>query len=118
MLLAAFVWGERVRTGDGVMAVLLAVLAGAAAMIAAPGLDRHKPWLNYEALAGKLGPGHVDTFDWTQRYGPLHWPRTGDEVLDVQAKSRRLLEGREPRLVHRARLGPGQLPDRRPDRHH
>jgi transglutaminase-like putative cysteine protease len=55
-------------------------------MIAAPALDRHTPWLDYQALAGKLVPAHLDTFDWTQRYGPLHWPRTGREVLDVQGR--------------------------------
>src|SRR5205823_10598193 len=33
-----------------------------------------------------LAPAHVETFDWTQRYGPLHWPRDGREVMDVQAK--------------------------------
>jgi transglutaminase-like putative cysteine protease len=86
LLVAAFMWGDRVRSGDGVMAVALAVLAGAAAMIAAPGLDGHKPWLDYEALAGKLGPAHVEAFDWNQGYGPLRWPRDEREVLEVQAK--------------------------------
>ena len=42
-----------------------------------------------------------------QGYGPLHWPRTGHEVLDVQARAARLLEGREPGRVRRARLGVG-----------
>jgi protein-glutamine gamma-glutamyltransferase len=86
LLVAAFLWGDRVRSGDGVMAVALAVLAGAAAMIAAPGLDGHKPWLDYEALAGKLGPAHIESFNWSQGYGPLRWPRDEREVLDVQAK--------------------------------
>jgi hypothetical protein len=86
LLVAAFMWGDRIRRGDGVVAAAVAVLAGAAAMIAAPALDHHKPWLDYEALAGQLAPAHVDTFDWRQRYGPLHWPRDGREVLDVQAK--------------------------------
>jgi transglutaminase-like putative cysteine protease len=85
-LLAAFVWGERVASYDAPLAVGLAALAGAAAMIAAPALDQHNPWLDYEALAGTLSPGHVETFDWSQRYGPLNWPRNGREVLDVQAK--------------------------------
>jgi len=85
-LLAAFVWGERVPSYDAPLAVGLAALAGAAGMIAAPALDRHSPWLNYYAFAGALSPGHVETFDWSQRYGPINWPRTGREVLDVQAK--------------------------------
>ncbi|MGZ4224618.1 MAG: transglutaminase-like domain-containing protein, partial [Solirubrobacteraceae bacterium] len=85
-LLAAFVWGDRVARFDAPLAVGIAALAGAAAMIAAPQLDQHSPWFNYRTLAGSLAPGHVESFDWSQRYGPLHWPRTGREVLDVQAQ--------------------------------
>jgi protein-glutamine gamma-glutamyltransferase len=85
-LLAAFVWGERVPSYDAPLAVGLAALAGAAGMIAAPALDQHSPWLNYYAFAGAFSPRHVETFDWSQRYGPINWPRTGREVLDVQAK--------------------------------
>jgi transglutaminase-like putative cysteine protease len=85
VLIAACMWGERLRSGEAVIAGSLAALAGAAAMIAAPALDIHKPWLNYQALAGNLAPAHPETFDWTQRYGPLHWPRSGHDVFDVQA---------------------------------
>ncbi len=85
LLVAAFMWGDRIRQGDLVTATVLALLAGAAAMIAAPRLDSHTPWLNYQALAGNLAPAHPESFDWTQRYGPLHWPQNGKEVLDVQA---------------------------------
>jgi protein-glutamine gamma-glutamyltransferase len=85
-LLAAFIWGERVSRYDYPLAIAVAVLVGAAAMIAAPALDQHGPWLDYESLAGGLSPGHVEAFDWSQRYGPLNWPRTGREVLDVQAQ--------------------------------
>ena len=86
VLVAGFMWGERLRSGEMLMATVLAVLAGAAGMIAAPRLDPHSPWLNYEALAGDLAPAHPEAFDWRQSYGPLHWPRTGHEVLDVQAQ--------------------------------
>lgn len=85
-LLAAFMWGERLPRRRLVPAIALAGLAGIAAIAAAPALDRHSAWLDYQALAGKLAPGHVETFDWAQRYGPLHWPRAGREVLDVQAR--------------------------------
>jgi protein-glutamine gamma-glutamyltransferase len=85
VLLAAFVWGERISGRDTRLALAITALAGAAAMIAAPALDQHKPWFDYEALAGKLTAGHVEAFDWSQRYGPLNWPRTGREVLDVAA---------------------------------
>ena len=79
-------------------------------MIAAPRSIEHSPWLNYEALAGTLRPAHVETFDWSQRYGPLNWPRTGREVLDVQAQQPGLLEGGEPRPVRRHCVDPGLRP--------
>ncbi len=84
-LVAAFMWGERVRTGQVATACAIAVLAGIAGLVAAPALDRHTPWVNYEALAGTLSTAHVDMFDWNQSYGPLNWPRDGREILDVKA---------------------------------
>ena len=84
-LLAAFIWGERVRAPEAVTAVTIAALAGVAAMVAAPALDRHRPWLDYEALTGTLEPAHSETFDWNQTYAPLNWPRTGREIFDVHA---------------------------------
>src|SRR5581483_6931741 len=48
-------------------------------------LDTGHPWVNYESLAGAFSPSNLETFDWTQRYGPLLWPRTGRELVDVQA---------------------------------
>jgi transglutaminase-like putative cysteine protease len=84
-LLAFFMWGERVPA-DRRGGVLLACAAtGAVGMIVAPALDRHSPWINTHALTSGFTPAHVDRFDWTQRYGPLTWPRTGNTVLAVQA---------------------------------
>jgi protein-glutamine gamma-glutamyltransferase len=85
VLLAAFVWGERVRTTGSVTAVGIVIVGAAAAMIAAPVLDTHKPWFDVGKLAATLGPGRGESFDWSQSYGPLHWPRTGHEVLAVKA---------------------------------
>ena len=86
-LLAVVMWGERVRRDD--LATVLGVVAvvGVGAVVIAPRLDQHKPWLNYQALAGNLAPTHADTFDWSQNFGPLNWPRTGHEVLEVRARS-------------------------------
>jgi transglutaminase-like putative cysteine protease len=84
-LLAVFLWGERVRRGEALMAGIVAAVAVLAGMLIAPRLDPHSSWLNYEALAGNLAPAHVDRFDWSQRYGPLRWPRANTEVLDVKA---------------------------------
>jgi protein-glutamine gamma-glutamyltransferase len=84
-LLAFFMWGERVPAGRRGSVLLACGASGAAAMILAPALDRHTPWLNYQAFTRGLSPAHIDSFDWTQRYGPLNWPRTGNVVLEVKA---------------------------------
>lgn len=85
-LLAAFMWGERVHRDQAGMAIGLCALAAVGGMFAAPALERHKPWLNYQALTGGLAPAHLERFDWSQTYGPVHWPRKGRAVLEVQAK--------------------------------
>jgi len=84
-LLAAFMWGERIRTRHVAAALVLCAGAAVGGMVAAPALDRHRPWLNYQALAGSFTPTAVDTFDWSQRYGPLNWPRRGRTVLEIHA---------------------------------
>ena len=88
-LLAFFMWGERVPS-DRRGGVLLACAAtGAIGMAIAPALDQHSPWVDYEALTRGFTPAHVERFDWTQRYGPLIWPRTGNTVLEVKSSRRR-----------------------------
>jgi transglutaminase-like putative cysteine protease len=84
-LLAFFIWGERVPSDRRGGVLLAGAAAGAIGMIVAPALDRHSPWVNTQALARGLTPAHVERFDWTQRYGPIDWPRTGNTVLEVKA---------------------------------
>ena len=86
VLLCFFMWGERIRSDDAATVLGLATVAALLAVVLSPALDSHKPWVNYEALAGSLQPGHIEQFDWAQRYGPLNWPRKGHEVIDVQAQ--------------------------------
>jgi protein-glutamine gamma-glutamyltransferase len=85
-LLAAFMWGERLRVRSVTAAIALAVLAGFGAVVTAPALDEHSPWINYEAIAASLAPAHIENFNWAQTYGPLVWPTNGTEVFDVKAK--------------------------------
>jgi hypothetical protein len=84
-LLAAFMWGERVRAGATASAVGIVALAGVAGAIVAPRIDRGSPWVDYRAWAGAPVRVHVDTFNWNQTYGPLRWPQNGHEVLTVEA---------------------------------
>jgi protein-glutamine gamma-glutamyltransferase len=84
-LLAFFMWGERVPADRRGGVVVICAATGAIALILAPALDEHSPWINYEALTRGLTPAHVARFDWTQRYGPLKWPHTGNDVLSVSA---------------------------------
>jgi len=103
-LLAAFMWGERLRRPAAASSLGVAAAAAAVAMVLAPALDTHTPWFNYRAWAGTIASGRVDSFNWTQTYGPLRWPRHDRAVLQVRAKTRGLLEGREPRDVRRNRM--------------
>ncbi len=85
-LLAAFMWGDRLRHGASGAALTIAVLAGLGGAVLAPRLDTHTPWVNYRAWAGTAVRAHIDSFNWNQTYGPLHWPRSGHTVLTVHAQ--------------------------------
>jgi len=84
-LLICFVLGERLLSRAG--ATALGPLAGAAALalVLAPGVDPHAPWINFQRLTGSLAGGAGERFDWTQTYGPLSWPSSGRTVLTVRA---------------------------------
>ncbi len=86
-LLAAFIWGERIRRDAAGTAFALALMAGIVAALVAPRLDQHKAWLDYRAWTGSVANAHADSFDWNQTYGPLHWPHSGHEVLSVDART-------------------------------
>ncbi|HXO10424.1 MAG TPA: transglutaminaseTgpA domain-containing protein, partial [Solirubrobacteraceae bacterium] len=86
-LLAAFIWGERIRRDAVGMALAVALLAGVVAALVAPQLDQHKAWLNYRAWTGSVTDVRADSFNWNQTYGPLHWPHSGHEVLSVNART-------------------------------
>ncbi|HLY48874.1 MAG TPA: transglutaminaseTgpA domain-containing protein [Solirubrobacteraceae bacterium] len=85
LMLAAFVLGERISNRQASGALGLALITAVVAMLLAPALDRHKPWLDYWNLAGGLAPTRIDTFDWSQTYGPVSWPQHGRTVLEIKA---------------------------------
>jgi len=85
MLLAAFLWLERMRADQlGVASACLLAVTVAAGLVA-PHLDRSSPWLDYEHIAEDLQPEKAATFSWNHSYGPMSWPRDGREVLRIQA---------------------------------
>ncbi|HEY1593695.1 MAG TPA: transglutaminase domain-containing protein [Solirubrobacteraceae bacterium] len=84
VLLAAFLWGERIERTRVAAAVGLCAVAGIAALAIAPAIDSGKPWLDYRTLWGKLAV-KSESFDWSQGYGPLNWPRSGRAVMQVRA---------------------------------
>ena len=86
-LIAAFMWGERLRREAIGTALAVAAVAGILGAVAAPRLDTHKPLLDYRAWAGSIANGPLDTFSWNQTYGPLHWPHSGHEVFTVDART-------------------------------
>ena len=80
-LTVCFLWLERLplRPGLGVAALIGLALAGALPLAAVA--DRGEPWFDYKAFAEGLGPDDPVRFDWTQGYGPVDWPRDGNEIM-------------------------------------
>ena len=87
VLLAAFMWGERLHRDGAATALAVAALAGVVGGLVAPRLDTHKPWIDYRSWTGTLVKTRVDSFNWNQTYGPLRWPRSGHQVLTVAARA-------------------------------
>jgi transglutaminase-like putative cysteine protease len=84
-LTVCFLWLERLplRPGLGVAMLLGVALAGALPLAAVA--DRGEPWFDYKAFAEGLGPDDPVRFSWAQRYGPIDWPREGNEVMRVKS---------------------------------
>lgn len=85
ILLAAFLWLERLRAdqvGVGFACILAATVVGG---FVAPRLDSSSPWLDYEQIAEDLQPEKAASFSWDHNYGPMTWPRDGREVLRIKA---------------------------------
>ena len=82
-LAVCFLWLERLplRPGVGVAALLAIALAGAFPLAGVA--DREQPWFDYQAFAEGLGPDDPVRFDWSQRYGPIDWPRDAARSLRV-----------------------------------
>jgi hypothetical protein len=87
ILLAGFLWLERLRSDQLAIGGATVVVAAIAAAVIAPHISGTRPWFDYESFAEKLEPKKAEAFSWTHSYGPLHWPRDGREMLRIKAKS-------------------------------
>jgi hypothetical protein len=87
ILLAAFLWLERLRSDQLVVGGACVLLTAVAGALIAPRVDGTRPWFDYESFAEKLQPTKAEAFSWTHSYGPLHWPRDGREMLRIKTKS-------------------------------
>ena len=103
-LTVCFLWLERLplRPGLGVAGLLAVALLGALPVAARA--DRGEPWFDYRSFAESLGPDDPVRFSWTQSYGPITWPRDGNEVMRVVSARAAVLEGAQPRHVQRQRV--------------
>jgi transglutaminase-like putative cysteine protease len=88
LLLAVFLWLERVDRTSAPSALILVCAACLLALVLAPRLDGAQPLIDYEQLAQSLSGGVQTTYTWDHTYGPLDWPRDGREVLRVKARDR------------------------------
>jgi transglutaminase-like putative cysteine protease len=88
LLLATFLWLERVERRVARPAVALVAVAALTGYAAAPALDRDRALLDYEEIAQSLSSAAMTQYRWNHDYGPLDWPRDGREVLRVRARQR------------------------------
>ena len=88
VLLATFLWLERLRRRGAGLAVAVVAIAALAGYAVAPALDRDRALLDYEELAQSLSPTATTQYRWNHSYGPLDWPRDGREILRVRAPRR------------------------------
>jgi transglutaminase-like putative cysteine protease len=88
-LMAAWLWGPRLRSrraAAGAMAVV--ALAAALAVPAAARLDPAEAWWDYKEW-NLFGKGDAVSFEWSHSYGPLDWPRKGTVMMDVESREAR-----------------------------
>jgi transglutaminase-like putative cysteine protease len=88
LLLALFLWLERVERRSAPVAAGVVVAAVLAALAVAPAIDGARPLLDYEQLAQSLTDAPVSHYEWNHEYGRLDWPRNASEVLRVRAHDR------------------------------
>ena len=86
VLVAGFVWVERLSRRPGLG---LALLIATVAFVAVPlgrAADREEPWFDYKAFSENLTGADPVRFDWDHEYGPIDWDREGVELFRVDSE--------------------------------
>ena len=89
LLLARFLWLERVRRAARASPPRSSRRRRSAATSSRPRLDGDRALLDYEGLAQSLSASATAQYRWDHDYGPLDWPRDGREVLRVRRATAR-----------------------------
>ena len=117
VLIAAWLWLPRMPERGWQTAAVAGGAVFVACMAALPAAARYEdrdPLIDYESW-NPFAAQATTSFDWSHNYGPIDWPRDGDDA-DARAFERTpLLEGRDARPLRRASVGalrrrPGQQP--------
>jgi len=84
-LVAAWLWAPELRRRDAGRGAAWLLIVGAAAVGITAGVRGSGAWVDFHDWNLFSGAGGGTTFEWDQLYGPITWPRTGAELLDVTA---------------------------------
>jgi transglutaminase-like putative cysteine protease len=87
ILLAAFLFADRVRPAQLGPAALCVGGAALLALTLAPAFDRERPWLDLEQISEDVANTGTVAYSWDHDYRPLDWPREGRELLRIKAQS-------------------------------
>jgi transglutaminase-like putative cysteine protease len=84
-LVAAWLWAPELRRREAGRGAAWLRAVGAAAIGITAGVHASDAWVDFHDWNLFSGAGGGTTFEWDQLYGPITWPRTGAELVDVTA---------------------------------
>ncbi len=87
VLLAGFLFADRVRPAQAAPAVVCVVVATLLAATLAPLVDADRPWFDLERISEDVANTGTVGYQWNHDYGPLDWPRDGRELLRIKAQA-------------------------------
>ena len=87
VLLAAFLFADRIRPAQVLAASGCVALATLVAATAAPVIDSRAPWLDLQQISEDVANTGTVGYKWDHDYAPLDWPREGRELLRITAQA-------------------------------